>query len=152
MKTLIDIMKENGHLEEKNMILKMDIEGNEWEVLQEITPDILNKFKYITMELHISDSKINENYDLYLECLKKLMKDHQVFHIHCCNCGKLLDLGGGNPICKVIEVSYIKREGNQFKKDESIYPIKGLDYKDCPKHPRLDKENNILKYCDNFDN
>ena len=64
MKTLIDIMKENGHLEEKNMILKMDIEGNEWEVLQEITPDILNKFKYITMELHISDSKINENYDL----------------------------------------------------------------------------------------
>ena len=146
MKTLIDLMKENGHLEEKNMILKIDVEGSEWEVFQELTPDIFNQFKYITMELHFS--KINENFDLYLECLKKLMKDHQIFHIHCCNCDTLLDLGGENPICKVIEVSYIKREGNQFKKDESNYPIKGFDYQICPKKPSLDKENNIMKYCD----
>ena len=76
------------------------------------------------------------------------MKDHQVFHIHCCNCRGLLDLGGENPTCEVIEVSYIKKEGNQFKKDESIYPIKGFDYQTCPKKPNLDKENNILKYCD----
>ena len=39
------------------------------------------------------------------------MKAHQIFHIHCCNCLPILDLGGENPICQVIEVSYIKREG-----------------------------------------
>jgi hypothetical protein len=41
LKTLIDLMTENGHLQEKNMILKMDIESNGWEVLNELTPDIL---------------------------------------------------------------------------------------------------------------
>jgi hypothetical protein len=92
-----------------------------------------------------------EQFDLYLDTLKKLLKDHQIFHIHYCNCSTFLDLGGENPICQVIEVSYIKREGNQFKKDESIYPIKGFDYKICPHKPSLDKENNILKYCDNVD-
>ena len=107
------------------MIFKIDVEASEWEVFQELTPEIFNQFKYIVMELHLY--KIDINYDLYLECLTKLMKDHQVFHIHCCNCGTLLNLGGENPICEVIEVSYIKKEGNQFKKDESIYPIKGFD-------------------------
>ena len=145
-KSLKELMKENGHLEEKNMIFKIDVEGSEWEVFQELTPEIFNQFKYIVLELHMY--KINENYDLYLECLAKLMKDHQIFHIHCCNCGKLLNLGGENPICEVLEVSYIKREGNQFKKDESSYPIKGFDYQICPQNPNLDKENNILKYCD----
>jgi cell division protein FtsB len=149
LKTLIDLMTENGHLQEKNMILKMDIEGNGWEALNELTPDILKQFKYILLELHFW-LKI-EQFDLYLDTLKKLLKDHQIFHIHCCNCGSILDLGGENPICQIIEVSYIKREGNQFKKDESIYPIKGFDYKICPYKPSLDKENNILKYCDNSD-
>ena len=149
LKTLIDLMKENGHLQEKNMILKMDIEYNEWEVLNELTPNILNQFKYILLELHFY-LKI-ENFDFYLDILKKLLKDHQIFHIHCCNCASILDLGGENPICRAIEVSYIKREGNQFKKDESNYPIKGFDYQICPHMPSLDKENNILKYCDNSD-
>ena len=149
LKTLIDLMKENRHLGEKNMILKIDVEGSEWLIFQEITPNILNQFKYIIMELHFK--KINENFDLYLECLKKINENHQIFHIHCCNCSPILDLGGENPICQTIEVSYIRKEGNYFKKDESSYPIKGFDYKICPKKPSLDKENNILKYCNNLE-
>ena len=148
MKTLFDFMKENGHLKEKNMILKIDVEASEWDVFQDITPKILNQFKYIIMEFHFYN--IKENFNLYLESLEKLMKDHQIFHLHCCNCKSILDLGGENPICQVIEVSYIKREGNQFKKDKSNYPIKGLDFKICPKSPSLDKENIILKFCDNL--
>ena len=149
MKTLIDLLKENGHLKEKNMILKIEIKSNEWRVLKELTPNILNQFKFIIMEFHFD--KMSKKYDLYLECLTKLAKDHQIFHIHCCNCGKLVDLVGDNPICEIIEVSYIKREGNQFKKDESIYPIKEFDFKDCPYKPSLNKEKNIMKFCDNFE-
>lgn len=49
-----------------------------------------------------------------------------------------------------IEVSYIKKEGNEFKKDESTYPVKGFDFKTCPKKPNMDLESNILKYYDNL--
>ena len=146
MKTIYELLKENGHLEEKNMILKIDIEGNEWDILNEIQDNILIKFKYIILELHFL--KI-ENYEIYLNCLKKLSKNHQVFHIHCCNCGGLFEIGD-NPICNVIEISYIIKEGNNFYKDNSTYPIKGFDYKICPDKENLNKESIILKFCDSI--
>ena len=39
------------------MILKMDIEGNEFEIIKELSDDILKKFKYITLELHFSGKR-----------------------------------------------------------------------------------------------
>lgn len=53
MNTLEELMKVNGHLNEANMILKMDVEGAEWNVLKELSYDILKKFKYISFELHL---------------------------------------------------------------------------------------------------
>ena len=144
MKSLKDLLIENGHINEENMILKIDIEDKECEILKDIPQAILNKFKYILMEYHFNKL---DNYEIYLEGLKKIMKDHQIFHIHCCNCAKLFTLGD-NPICNVIEVSYVKKEGNIFRKDNSIYPIKGFDFKSCRRFPSLDMEMNILKFCD----
>ena len=43
---------ENGHLNEKNMILKIDVEYSEWEALYDISEDILKHFKYILLEFH----------------------------------------------------------------------------------------------------
>ena len=145
MKTLKELLIENGHSNEKNMILKIDIEHNEWEILKEISSEILNQFKYIILELHLWK---NDEYELYINCLKKLTKNHQVFHIHCCNCLGLLSIGE-NPICNTIEISFILKEGYKFKKDNSFYPIKGFDFKVCPNKESLDKENIILKFCDN---
>lgn len=42
MKTLKELLTENGHLTQQNMILKIDIESSEWNVFQELTPDIIN--------------------------------------------------------------------------------------------------------------
>jgi len=41
LKTLEDLIKLNGHTSEKNMILKLDVEGAEWNPLNEINEDIL---------------------------------------------------------------------------------------------------------------
>ena len=128
MKTLYELLKENGHLNEKNMILKIDIESNEWDILNEIQDNILNQFKYIVLELHFIKE---EEYELYFNCLKKLL-----FEI------------GENPICNVLEISYIIKEGNQFHKDNSKYPIKGFDYKICPEKENINKEHIILQFCD----
>ena len=145
MKTLKELLLENGHMNEKNMILKIDIEDKECEIIREISQDILNKFKYIIIEFHFRKL---DNYEIYLDGLKKLLKNHQIFHIHCCNCGNLFVLGD-NPICNVIEVSYIKKEGNIFRMDNSIYPIKGFDFKVCANNRNMNMEINILKFCDN---
>ena len=144
LKSLEELLLDNGHINEKNMILKIDIEHNEWDPLKEIPKKILKKFKYIILELHFFKS---EEYQLYLEVLKKLTNNHQPFHIHCSNCGGLFIIGD-NPICRSLEISFIIKKDNKFKKDFQSYPIKEFDYKICTRKPSLNKESNILKYCD----
>jgi hypothetical protein len=57
LKNLEELINENGHNNEYNMILKMDIEQWEWESINDLNEDILNKFKYIAIEYHFDDKK-----------------------------------------------------------------------------------------------
>ena len=128
MKTLDEIIIENGHSIEQNMILKFDLESYEWEVFENLPNNILNLFKYMVGEFHLNDSYNINYYDI----LKKINNTHQIFHIHCNNCGKIINIKGYR-ICNLLEISFIKKEGYQFVNDDSIYPINDLDYKNCNK-------------------
>ena len=123
-KTLRELIEENGHTNEKNMILKIDIEGEEWNVFQDIRTDILNKFKYIIAEFHF----INESKNDYLKILKKINTSHQIFHLHCNNGGDLIYFEN-NIICSALEISFIIKENNKFIETKDFYPIKHIDYK-----------------------
>ena len=141
MKTLEAILKENGHMDQKNMILKMDIEGAEWNVLRELSEDILQKFKYITLELHIPEKPEEYHADIF----KKLSKHHQVIYIRCNNNnGKIIKFGK-TKIWKYIELTYMIKEGNEFIRDNSIYPLKEFYFKNNDKMPDEDYNLNILK-------
>lgn len=118
LQTLEDMLTDNGHLNEKNMILKIDIEGNEWKPLNDISMEILKKFKYILIEYHF----FNINVKLFYNVLKKIYTTHQVFYVHCCPSVGIA-VFGNNRFCRAIEVSYIIRTENSFSKDRTIYPI-----------------------------
>ena len=124
IQTLQDMLKENGHLNEKNMILKMDVEGAEWNTLNDIPEDVLNQFKYLLLEFHFFK---NNNHTTFYNVLKKLYKTHQVFYVNCCPYLGVVTFGN-NRICKGIEVSYIIRKGNSFSEDKSNYRIKEFTY------------------------
>ena len=141
IQTLLDMMKENGHLNEKNMILKIDAEGAEWNALNDIPEDVLSQFKYLLLELHF----FKNNQTLYYDVLKKLYKTHQVFYIHCCPYLGIITFGN-NRICKGIEVSYIIRKGNNFIDDKTDYPIKKFHY-----GRNINFNVNILKLFDNYE-
>ena len=117
IKTLEELIKENGHSSEKNMILKMDIESYEWNTLKDLSEDILNQFKYILIEFHF-----NKEPNIYYEVLRKLYKTHQVFYFYCNN-GNYIETFGNNRICLTLEVSWVIRKNNTFIKDSAIYPI-----------------------------
>ena len=128
LKTLPELLKENGHYKEKDMILKLDIESYEWEVFQNLSNQILNQFKYIVGEFHFSrNPKFN-----YSNILKKIQITHNIFHLHCNNCGRIISLDGYK-ICNLLEISFIKKAGYKFDKNNAIFPIKELDYKNCRK-------------------
>ena len=125
MKTLSELIQENGHSKEDNMILKIDIEGYEWKVFQFLPFSILRQFKFIVVEFHFEDSEIE-----YYNILKRILITHKIFHTHCNNCGEMINLNGLK-ICQALEISFIQKKGYKFTKDNNIYPIEGLDYKNC---------------------
>ena len=140
MKMLNELIEENGHSNEKNMILKIDIESSEWEVFQDISSNILKQFKFIIGEFHLS----NKNKYIQLEILKKIKMTHQIFHLHCNNCVNDIIYFEGYYICPLLEISFIQKEGFNFSKLNSSFPINNLDYKNCDNNEELDDLLNIF--------
>ena len=110
------------------MILKMDVEYSEWYSLLDLKDDILKQFKYIAIEFHFHPKIYKKDKKLYYNVLKKLQKTHQSFYFRCNGNRSSIITFGNNRICKILEVSYIIKEGNKFIKDESIYPNFEFDY------------------------
>jgi len=147
MKSIEQLLKENGHSHENNMILKMDIERWEWESINTLNEDILKQFKYIAIEYHFDDeSKVN-NKIIYYNVLKKISKTHQSFYARCNGDRSLKINFGPNRICRILEVSYIIKEGHLFEKDETVFPIYEFDYS-IPKKGILETNLNLLKLFD----
>ena len=142
LKSLEEILKENRHLNEKDMILKVDVEYSEQETFVDFPEELLKKFRFLLFEFHFA----NKDLDIYSKVLAKLSKYHQAFYVHCVNCGGVIQIGDLR-ICSVLEVSYIIKEGHEFEIDDSIYPVPELDTK-CHKSRVLDFNDNIFKYFD----
>jgi len=148
LKSLEELIIENGHSSEDNMILKMDIEYNEWESLIDVSEKMLSQFKYILLELHFNDEKESNNTLLYYNVLKNIYKTHQCFYIRCADRYNIANFGN-NRICKFLEISYIIRKDYKFAKDLTIYPIKEFDFADI--RPNIEEMNiNILKFFDDI--
>ena len=145
MKSLEDLLNENGHNNEKNMILKMDIEKWEWKVIQTLKDEILSKFKYILIEYHFDNKSKDDK--LYYNVLKKIANTHQAFYVRC-NASRWKKANfGNNRICHIIEVSYVIKKDNIFKKDETILPNYEFDYS-IINHEKPEMNLNILKLFD----
>ena len=141
LKTLKELLKENGHILEKDMILKMDIEGSEWDSFLYMSFNILRQFKYIVVEFHFFD-----NYkSIYSKVFKKLNKTHQIFHLHCNNCGQIINFDEYN-ICNLLEISFVIREENIFVKSTEKYPLKDIDYKNCNSSKDINQYLNIFNF------
>ena len=148
LKSLDELIIENGHSSENNMILKMDIEYHEWESLVDVSEKILSQFKYIVLELHFNDEKEANINLLYYNVLKNIHKTHQCFYIHCANRYKVVKFGN-NRICKFMEISYVIRKDYEFDKDLTVYPIKEFDF--ALNAPNMEEVNiNFLKLFDDI--
>lgn len=80
LKYLRTLIANNNHDMVCGMVLKMDIEGYEWDVLNECDENTLKQFDQIVIELHNLN---NLNYSKkIIDGLKKLTKNHYVVNLH----------------------------------------------------------------------
>ncbi|SEH25224.1 Methyltransferase FkbM domain-containing protein [Selenomonas sp. KH1T6] len=119
LRTLPMLLEDNGHLGQKHMILKMDIEGAEWSCFSNLEEAYLEQFDQILLELH--DMNDLSRHDEMLEVLAKLNKTHQLVHIHGNNCD-VYTMVKGMVMPNFIEVTYLKRDLYDFEEWDGCFP------------------------------
>ena len=128
---LSKLITQNG--DNKNrLLLKMDIEGGEFDVFSNTYINYLLLFDQMSIEFHFN---LNDNsfIQTYSNVLKKLNEHFYMFHIHANNYAPVCTVNG-HSIPSVLEISFAKK---------SLFPNavpstvanKGTEYLDFPNNP-----------------
>ena len=92
----------------KNLTLKIDVEGWEWDVFSTIDPDTLSRFDQIVMEIHWLENLSETAFrNRVLASLRTINRQFTLHHVHANNCA-LLHLVENFTVANVLEVSYIR--------------------------------------------
>lgn len=107
--TLNNLIVRNGHQKSNKLLLKMDIEGNEWNVFEHAPSSVINQFSQIVIEFHgLDPNASNEDLSKILLVLNKINQTHQSIHVHAngyCQIHWLCELA----LPHLLEVTYIRR-------------------------------------------
>ena len=127
---------ENGHKNETNMVLKMDIEGHEYSVINTDINIIKDHFDQLSIEMHSLIEEIPEGWDiqepmLYMKTnhaakedfFDKILEHYNIVHIHGNNhAPRHVDFPDS------LEITFLRKDHRVLEIDKSIFPIDGLDY------------------------
>jgi hypothetical protein len=116
-----------------DMLLKMDIEGDEYNIIKDTPQRILIKFRILVIEFHNFELLGIENFfDIMSGAFSKIMTDFYIVHIHPNNCGGTVyfkDL----LVPRVMEFTFLRKD--RFLSSKSVTKIPhALDRKNCEDH------------------
>jgi len=112
-------------------LLKMDIEGAEWDVFDRMDLDDIRAFSQIVCEFHHFNYAPDVDWlERALRTVGKLSAAMQVVHVHGNNCGALTSVWNV-PFPIVLEVTFANRARYQFAECEEIFPT-ALDQPNWP--------------------
>ena len=121
---------------EGDVLLKIDIEGNEYDYFEKT--DILEISKITTgiiIEVHYLDNPII--FGRLINLMNNLNEYFLLNHVHDNNIGSTFKYQGYD-MPNVMELSYVnKKYVKDYKLDESTYPIEGIDYPNDPLQDEL---------------
>jgi hypothetical protein len=120
--TLQEMLNRSGHAETSNMLLKIDIEGAEWDVLDALDYDILAKFDQIVIELHGFEFSKDEDFrDRARRVFSKLNHNHCPIHAHANNYAAVYMIHGV-AVPDEIELTYCLRSWFDVLPSHELFP------------------------------
>lgn len=125
LKTIEELISLNNHQNENNLIMKMDIEGCEWDVFNATSSSTLSQFSQITLELHNLTPYLDQsNFKLVIDVLNKINLTHQSIHIHANSDISVPHMMNNLVLPELLEVTFIRRDGLDcaLLETDLIYP------------------------------
>ena len=120
----------NHRIEGDRLILKMDVEGHEYEAFASLPDDVLARFEQVVIEIHnlahLNDPPFR---DTFTKALRKLNYHFTLFHVHANNYDgpDAYHIVGGFPVSNLLELSYIKTGLVRRRRSMTLYPT-AFDY------------------------
>ena len=115
MDTISNHVIKNGHENETNMCMQMDIEGCEWSVILATPQSVLRQFAQIIIEFHFplvfvynNEQHMKQEQNQVLDTLQWLDENFTCVHIHGNNC--LLQPWFDIDLPRCFEVTYVRRD------------------------------------------
>ena len=131
-----DILREHKIGSAEDLLLKIDIEGAEWEIFFTIDDRILGQFRQIIGEFHafyrIGQTAWRRR---MLRAFEKLTKTHCVVHVHANNYGKLVHIGDVT-LPEVLEITFVRRKDYHIRESNEQFPTE-LDRPCNPGAPEI---------------
>ncbi|MDB5105017.1 MAG: coagulation factor 5/8 type domain protein [Fibrobacteres bacterium] len=109
------------------LILKMDVEGAEWEAIRLMPDQVLSRFEQIAIEVHHFGRMRDPAFlGKVAATLEKVNRHFTLFHVHANN-NNTMEVVSGYPIYNLLELSYIKTDVVKRMPSRTLYPTE-LDY------------------------
>jgi hypothetical protein len=124
MRTLEQMVQDNGHCDVPRMLLKIDVEGAEWDALLHTPSDLLARFSQIVIEFHgLIPTTHDSDANMVSLVLEKLLVTHRPVHVHGNTYGPSLILPG-IVLPWGAEVTYASRAvyGERFVTSSRYFP------------------------------
>ena len=132
----LDTLVERLLSKSKRALLKIDIEGDEWGVLNAASPNSLDRFAQIACELH--GFRLLADPDWYDRCeaaITKLKALFEVVHVHGNNAQPFTNIANVM-LPSLLEVTFANRSCYQFTETDEVFPTP-LDRPNLPDRPDL---------------
>ena len=121
-RSLEALIAENGHQLSNRLLLKCDIEGSEWALLQAMPNSVLRQFEQIVIEIHSMEYLLNDTDGNHARrSLLNLTHSHHVVHVHANNFAPCMIMGG-YPIPNVLELTLMRKDAGQFVGSTETFP------------------------------
>ena len=133
---LADHIAMNGITSDR-IILKMDVEGAEYDALAAVDDATFDRIDQIVLELHGLKKLWRPKWlEAFVNTMTRLNGRFTLFHVHANNYdGRELHVLSGMPVCNVLELSYIRSSRVGRSPSTTVYPTP----LDRPNRPWADK-------------
>lgn len=122
METLPNLVAQHSRTDGPDLLLKMDIEGCEWDVFDRASEESLAKHTQIICEFHEMSRLVVPDFRARARrVFEKLHKHFAVTHVHANNCAPY-SLVANIPVPEVLEVTLANRARYQFERSDEVFP------------------------------
>ena len=113
----------------------MDIEGAEYRVLASASDALLSRFRVMVIEFHgLGELFAQSGFRTISSVFRKLLRTHEVVHIHPNNCAVASFKVGGLDVPPVLEFTFYRKDRDRFETRELQFPHQ-LDEDNNPANP-----------------